>query len=65
MDCYVSNHPFVDLAYLKLEIVRRIVDGVNNPFVSSPAAVRECLEMFRGRAIDAQKQRAAGVEFKM
>lgn len=65
VDSYVSNHPFVDLSYLKLDIVRHMVDGVNNPFVSSPKAVHEYLEMFRGRAQAAKARAAAGTDFKL
>ena len=61
----MSNHPFVDLAYYKLDIIRNIVDGVDNPFVSSPEAVRECLEMFRGRALEAKARAASGAAFQM
>lgn len=65
VDAYVSNHPFVDLAYCKLDIIRHMVDGVDNPFVSSPAAVREYLEMFRGRALEAKARAASGAAFQM
>jgi len=51
VDCYISNHPFVDLSYYKLDIVNNIVDGVHNPFVSTPKDVHNYMEMFRGRAM--------------
>lgn len=65
VDCYVSNHPFVDLAYLKLAIVQNMVDGVNNPFVATPEACHEYLEMFRGRALAAKERAASGSKFQL
>lgn len=65
VDSYVSNHPFVDLAYCKLEIIQRMVDGVNNPFVTTPAACHDYLEMFRGRAMTAKNRIAEGSKFQL
>jgi metallo-beta-lactamase class B len=65
VDCYVSNHPFVDLAYYKLDIIEHMVDGVNNPFVASPDACHDYLEMFRDRALAAKARSAAGADFKL
>lgn len=50
VDCYISNHPFVDLSYFKLDIINHMVDGVNNPFVTTQKDVLNYLDMFRGRA---------------
>lgn len=57
VDCYVSNHPFVDLSYFKIEIVRNIVNGVNNPFVATPEDCRIYLESFREKALVAKEKR--------
>ena len=65
VDCYVSNHPFVDLAYCKLDIIDRMVDGVSNPFVATPAACHDYLEMFRGRAQVAKERLASGSAFSL
>ena len=59
VDAYVSNHPFVDLSYLKLEICRQIVDGVDNPFVVTPKDVHTYMEMFCEKAENAKVLRAA------
>ena len=32
-DCEISTHPFVDMTKERLDIVRNIVDGENNPYV--------------------------------
>ena len=65
VDCYVSNHPFVDLAYFKLDIINHMVDGVNNPFVTTPADVITYMEMFRGRGQEVKDQREKDASFTM
>ena len=63
-DCYISNHPFVDLAYYKLDIINDIVDGVHNPFVATPDICQRYLDQFRKRALEAKEQRRLHPEFK-
>ena len=47
VDVEIANHPFVDNAVQRLEVIRNIYDGVPNPFVIGEGAYKRFMDSFR------------------
>lgn len=56
VDGEITNHPFVDLTLMRLDIVRSIVDGVPNPFVLGKDNYKYYENMFRNRCLSKMEE---------
>lgn len=52
VDVEISTHPFIDCTKQRLEICRRLCDGVANPFVIGEKAALRYQDMFRQMCVD-------------